>query len=135
MEIYSEMYGKPSHADSMILPLAIVHFDTAVLFCVTGAIWFLQEALGVGVDGIFWSQTESELRANNNKETALNIIDGRIAYHRRRVMENSSQEVFLQGWLNRANDLREFITELQRKTELNSAKGLSVILSRDRICF
>jgi len=112
MEIYSERYGKRSQADSMIFPLAIVHFDTAVLFGVTGAIWFLQEALGVGVDGIFGSQTESELRANNNKETALNIIDGRIAYHRRRVMENSSQEVFLQGWLNRANDLREFITEL-----------------------
>jgi len=73
---------------------------------------FSHEALGVGVDGIFGLQTESEGRANNNKETALNIIDGRIAYHRRRVMENSSQEVFLQGWLNRANDLREFITEL-----------------------
>jgi lysozyme family protein len=135
MEIYSKMYGKPSHADSMILPLAIVHFDTAVLFGVTGAILFLQEALGVGVNGIFGLQTESGLRANNNKETALNIIHGRIAYHRRRVRENSSQEVFLQGWLNRANDLRKFITELYRKTELNSEKGLSVILSRDRICF
>ena len=112
MEIYSEMYGKPSQADSMILPLAIVHFDTAVLFGVTGAILFLQQALGVGVDEIFEPQTESEVRPNNNKKTALNIIDGRIAYHRRRVIKNSSQEVFLQGWLNRANDLREFLTKL-----------------------
>lgn len=112
MEIYSEMYWKPSEADSMILPLAIVHFDTSVLFGVTGAILFLQEALGVGVDGILGPQTESALRANNNKETALNIIDGRIAYHHRRVDENESQRVFLEGWLNRANDLREFITGL-----------------------
>lgn len=112
MEIYSQMYWKPSEADSMILPLAIVHFDTAVLFGVTGAILFLQEALGVGVDGIFGSQTESVLRANNNKETALNIIARRIAYHRRRVEENESQGVFLEGWVNRANNLREFITEL-----------------------
>jgi hypothetical protein len=112
MEIYSEMYWKPSEADSMILPLAIVHFDTAVLFGVRGAVEFLQEALGITADGIFGSQTESELRANNNKETALNIIDGRIAYHRRRVTQNSSLEVFLQGWLNRANALREFITPL-----------------------
>jgi peptidoglycan hydrolase-like protein with peptidoglycan-binding domain len=112
MEIYSERYWKPSEADSMILPLAIVHFDTAVLFGVRGAVLFLQEALGVGVDGNFGPQTESKLQANNNKQTALNIIDGRIAYHNRRVRENSSQEVFLQGWLNRANALKEFITPL-----------------------
>jgi len=111
-EIYSQRYWKPSEADSMILPLAIVHFDTAVLFGVRGAVLFLQEALGVGVDGNFGPQTESELRANNNKETALKIIQGRIDYHRRRVRENSSQEVFLDGWVNRANDLREFIANL-----------------------
>lgn len=112
MEIYSEMYWKPSEADSMILPLAIVHFDTAVLFGVRGAVKFLQEALGIAADGIFGPQTESELRANNNKETALNIIEGRIAYHRMIVMKNPPQEVFLQGWVNRANDLRKFITDL-----------------------
>lgn len=111
MEIYSETYWKPSEADSMILPLAIVHFDTAVLFGVSGAVEFLQEALGITADGIFGPQTESELRANNNKETALKIIDGRIAYHHSRVRQNSSQEIFLEGWVNRANDLREFITE------------------------
>ncbi|MDB9513036.1 peptidoglycan-binding protein [Kamptonema animale CS-326] len=112
MEIYSEMYWKPSQADSMILPLAIVHFDTAVLFGVRGAVQFLQEALGVGVDGIFGPQTESGMGAKNNKETALSIINGRIAYHHNRVKENPSQDVFLQGWVNRANDLREFITGL-----------------------
>ena len=82
------------------------------MFGVTGAILFLQEALGVGVDGIFGPQTESELRANNNKETVLNIIYGRIAYHRRSVRHNSSQEVFLQGGLKRASGLRESIAEL-----------------------
>ena len=112
MEIYSERYWKPSQADAMILPLAIVHFDTAVLFGVSGAVQFLQEALGIAADGIFGPQTESELRAKNNKETALKIIEGRIAYHHSRVRQNSSQEVFLDGWVNRANDLREFITKL-----------------------
>lgn len=112
MEIYSEMYWKPSQADLMILPLAIVHFDTAVLFGVSGAVQFLQEALGVGVDGIFGPQTKSGMGAKNNRETALSIIEGRIAYHHNRVNENHSQEVFLQGWLNRANDLKKFITGL-----------------------
>lgn len=112
LEIYLEMYWKPSQADLMVVPLAVVHFDTAVLFGVTGAVLFLQEALGVGVDGIFGPQTERGVQANNNKETALKIIQGRIEYHHRRVEENDTQRVFLQGWLNRANDLRKFIQDL-----------------------
>jgi len=44
-EIYNEMFWLPSQAELMVLPLAVVHFDTAVMFGVGGAIKFLQEAL------------------------------------------------------------------------------------------
>jgi len=119
-EIYHEMYWKPCQAELMELPLAIVQFDTAVLFGVGGAIKFLQEALEITADGIFGPQTKEVMEANNNIQTARTIIERRIAFHNRRVQQNSSQRRFLQGWLNRVNQvspkktigLQEFIKSL-----------------------
>ena len=111
-EIYEIMYWKPCKAEVMKLPSAVVQFDTAVLFGVGGAIKFLQEALGVTADGIFGTGTATALQANNNKQTANEIIDKRIAFHKKRVAEKPSQKVFLNGWVNRANQLRDFIKNL-----------------------
>lgn len=111
-EIYRTRYWKPSQAELMVLPLAVVQFDTAVLFGVGGAIKFLQEALGVTADGIFGPGTLAAFRTNNNKKTAQKIIDKRIIFHKKRVEEDPSQKIFLQGWLNRANQLRTFIENL-----------------------
>lgn len=111
-DIYFNMYWKPCKAESMKLPLAVVQFDTAVLFGVGGAIKFLQEALEVTADGIFGTGTATALQANNNKQIAMKIIDKRIAFHEKRVAENPSQNVFLQGWKSRANQLRDFIEKL-----------------------
>ena len=109
-EIYRELYWKPSKADQMTLSLAIVHFDTAVLFGVGGSIEFLQEALNVKADGEFGSKTQAAFQSANTKSTALKIVDGRIAYHKQRVQAVPSQQVFLQGWINRAEDLRKFVS-------------------------
>lgn len=112
LEIYREKYWKPSKADTMIELLAIVQFDTAVNFGVSGAVMFLQEALGFtgrDVDGDYGPKTETALKSANNKETAFKIVEGRIAYRYKRVHEKPSQERFLQGWLNRDNDLKRFI--------------------------
>lgn len=111
-EIYEIMYWKPCNAELMKLPLAVVQFDTAVLFGVGGAVKFLQEALGVTADGIFGPGTAAALQANNNKQTAKEMIEKRIVFHNKRVAENPSQKVFLQGWLNRASQLRAFIENL-----------------------
>ncbi|MGB8698251.1 MAG: glycosyl hydrolase 108 family protein [Thermosynechococcaceae cyanobacterium] len=111
-EIYFTMYWKPAQCDVMTLPLAVVHFDTAVNFGVRGSIQFLQEALGLSADGIFGPQTQGHLQSNNNKATAKKMVVGRIAYRHQRVAENPSQEIFLQGWLNRDNGLMQFIQPL-----------------------
>lgn len=115
-EIYQSLYWQPSQAGLMALPLAIVHFDTAVMFGVGGAILFLQEALNIPTDGGFGLRTKTAVEANNNKQTALRIIDGRVAYHQQRVKSNPTQAVFLDGWVARANNsapprvgLREYI--------------------------
>ncbi len=108
-DIYFSMYWQPSQAPLMVLPLAIVHFDTAVNFGVGGAIEFLQEALGISADGIFGPGTQKALLANNNAKTAQKIVRGRVNYRNQRVNSNPTQEVFLTGWLNRDNDLGGFL--------------------------
>ena len=109
-EIYRLKYWGPSKAAIMVLPLAVVQFDTAVNFGVQGAIMFLQEAINAPpIDGIWGAITEGQFQKNNTKATALKICDGRIEYRYQRVRQNGSQRVFLQGWLNRDNDLKAFI--------------------------
>lgn len=112
-QIYYQDYWLPSKAAIMVLPLAVVHFDTAVNFGVKGAIMFLQEAINAPpIDGIWGQVTEAQFQKNNNKATAIKISEGRIGYRYQRVRQNPSQRVFLQGWLNRDNDLKAFIASL-----------------------
>jgi lysozyme family protein len=111
-DIYFNWYWKPAQCDIMVLPLAVVQFDTAVNFGVGGAVQFLQEALGLPADGAFGPQTLGAFQANNSKALALKVIDGRIAYRHLRVAQAPSQRRFLQGWLNRDNALKRFIQPL-----------------------
>ena len=111
-DIYFNNYWKPAQCDRMVLPLAIVQFDTAVNFGVGGAVQFLQEALGLPADGAFGPQTLAAFQTSNTKALANKIIDGRIAYRHQRVSQSPSQIIFLQGWLNRDNALKAFIRAL-----------------------
>jgi peptidoglycan hydrolase-like protein with peptidoglycan-binding domain len=112
-EIYRDLYWKPSQAEMMTRALAIVHFDTAVNFGVGGAVMFLQEVLGQGTDGVFGAKTRSAVEKSNTYATAKRYCAARMEYRHKRVAENSSQEAFLQGWLNRDNDLMRFIATRQ----------------------
>jgi peptidoglycan hydrolase-like protein with peptidoglycan-binding domain len=112
-EIYRDLYWKPSQAETMTRSLAIVHFDTAVNFGVGGAVMFLQEVLGLGADGVYGAKTKAALDKANTYATAKRYCDARINYRYDRVAENRSQEAFLQGWLNRDNDLLKYIASMR----------------------
>ncbi len=112
--IYDQMYWTPSHANLMILPLAVVHFDTAVNFSVRASIEFLQEALGgLVIDGDFGLNTRSKLEDNNTLETAQRYCQARMDYRYYRVETNPTQKIFLEGWLKRDHDLLRYISELE----------------------
>lgn len=111
-EIYETLYWQPAQCASMIRPLAIVHFDTAVNFGVGGATIFLQEALGVRVDQVFGPMTRNALTRANQADLAKRYGQTRIDYRYRRVNRDPSQRVFLKGWLNRDNDLLRYIASM-----------------------
>jgi lysozyme family protein len=112
-EIYRDSYWKPSQAETMTKALAIVHFDTAVNFGVGGAVMFLQEVLGLGADGVYGAKTKTALDKANTYATAKRYCEARINYRYDRVAENQSQDAFLQGWLNRDNDLMKYIASMR----------------------
>jgi lysozyme family protein len=111
--VYYEQFWKPCLADSMVLPLAVAHFDTAVNFSVKGSLEFLQEAIGgLTVDGNFGAKSKVALEKVNNLQTAQRYCQGRIDYRYQRVKANPSQEIFLDGWLRRDQDLLRYVNEL-----------------------
>jgi lysozyme family protein len=112
-ELYYLQYWKPCLADSMVLPLAVAHFDTAVNFSVKGSLEFLQEAIGgLTVDGNFGSKSKAALEKANNLQTAQRYCQSRIDYRYQRVKANPSQQMFLNGWLRRDQDLLRYVNEL-----------------------
>lgn len=78
-------------------PFATACFDTAVNFGVGGMNEFLQEL--------------TVQPHQDPKEAAIALANARIAYRHQRVAEEPSQQDFLQGWLNRDNDLKRLIEE------------------------
>lgn len=116
--LYFEDYWLASKADLMCLPLAVVHFDTAVNFSVRRSIIFLQEAIGgLTADGNFGPRSAAALQQNNNAETAKRYCQNRMNFRHERVKQNATQQKFLQGWLRRDNDLMNLINQLATQTK------------------
>lgn len=118
-ELWEIYYGywQASQAESMSPILGVTMFDTAVNFGKSGAVRFLQQALGVPVTGSFDAATFDNLQSQNQGEIAKRMIEGRIQYRYKRVRENPSQQVFLQGWLNRDYSLWSYLQWYQQQQQ------------------
>ncbi|MDG2614898.1 glycosyl hydrolase 108 family protein [Thermoleptolyngbya sichuanensis XZ-Cy5] len=108
-DIYEQLYWQPAQCSMMQRPLAIAHFDTAVSFGVGGATMFLQEILGLRVDRVFGPVTQQATAQASHLDLAQRLCQARMDYRYRRVTRDPSQRVFLQGWLDRDNDLLRYI--------------------------
>ena len=110
-EIYKQNYWLVASCDLLPPHLALCHFDWAVNSGTTRAIKTLQQVVGVTTDGIIGPLTKQATSnaALAHKEVWLcdrycAIREG--CYRRWGV---GSQAVFLKGWLNRLNALRNEI--------------------------
>lgn len=112
LEIYENFYWEPVRAKWLQAPLALVLFDTAVNFGVSGAIRRLQQSLKVKITGKWTQEISDVIHSADAKQIALEICKLRIAWRYYRVRKEESQKVFLKGWLNRDNDLIKTIQNM-----------------------
>lgn len=116
LEIYQQ-YWEGSLAGKMNPALAVVMFDTAVNFGINNSITFLQESLGLPQTGVFDQPTLDALKKANSKNTAFQLINGRIIYRYQRVREKPSQMAFFNGWLSRDYSLWKYIEKIKTPPE------------------
>lgn len=113
-QIYKEQYWLAAKCDliSQSSPhLAIAHMDWAVNAGVGRAIKTLQYCIGTTVDGVWGPYTSKAFASVANKSERLNCyLQRREQLYRR--WGRGSQSVFLQGWLNRLNDLKQYLQEV-----------------------
>jgi len=113
--IYLRDYWKPSRADLLPEKLALVHFDSAVNHGVGRAIKFLQAVICIHPDGVVGPKTLAALNRaldyQDEKILLMSYFQKRADFYRAIVKTDPSQKVFLEGWMNRLESLREEIEE------------------------
>ena len=117
-EIYDKYYWDPVRAQYVSGPLGLALFDTAVNLGVGGCISRLQASLKVPITGKWTKEISDVIHSSDQTAVAINICKLRIAKRYARVKQNSTQRVFLRGWLNRDNALMKKVKSLAGVTSL-----------------
>lgn len=113
IKIYTDEYWLAGKCDKMPWPVNMVHLDACINTGVHQAAKFLQRAIGVADDGIVGPNTLGALEGCCKASSALvianRVADQRIPFYHRLVDKDPTQEDFIDGWLNRVNNLKEAI--------------------------
>lgn len=88
---------------------AFAFFDCRENCGLTAAWKCLQRALGIEADGIPGEITRKSVLQATSSYLMSKMIDEREAYHRLVAQNNPQDRQFLEGWLDRCNDLRNFL--------------------------
>jgi lysozyme family protein len=84
--------------------IADIIVDWAWMSGVKTAIKKVQKILNVDVDGIVGKQTITAINNADSEILFKNIYNERVKYYTNIVKRTPSQQVFLNGWMNRLND-------------------------------
>lgn len=123
-KIYEIGYYKASKAANLPKPLDLVHFDMAVNSGVGAAAKMLQNTINhfiktpLKVDGSIGPVTIKTLNDLLEHISINDIINQYLTlrenFFKGIVSKNPSQKVFLNGWLNRLKNIRNFIKTLDK---------------------
>lgn len=106
--IYRDNYWEAAHCDLLEQPMATIHFDSAVQHGPGRAIKFMQEACGLTVDGK-WGMNTAKAAMDIDHDKIVAYLGAREDFYDDIVMNDSSQAVFMRGWLNRLSALKVFM--------------------------
>lgn len=106
-EIYWNKYWLQSKAQELPYGVGEVVFDISVNNGRSRAHKWLQEALGVKVDGVVGPVTLRAATEANSTILTKRLLDRRESFYR--SIAKGSQVKFLKGWMNRNNSLRKFV--------------------------
>jgi lysozyme family protein len=105
---YFNHYWLAANCNEMPRKVALIHFDGCVNHGIKQAAKFLQRALGVEDDGIVGIITLNSLSQANQIDVINSIADQREAFYKRLAEKNPSQKIFLNGWLKRITNVRQY---------------------------
>jgi lysozyme family protein len=109
--IYEIEYWNKINGNALPSDLSVAVFDTAVNMGVTASVKMLQDILGVSQDGIVGPQTLSAIE-NYNGNLVSDLLNARETRYMEIAEKDQRQNAFLKGWLNRVNDLRDFVATI-----------------------
>jgi lysozyme family protein len=112
-DIYYNEYWVPGKCYKFPWPLYAVHFDGCVNSGVGQASKWLQRAVGTKADGAIGPKTimayEAKVEEIGVDAIVQNILEQRDGFYKLLVYKDPTQKSFINGWLNRLDNLKEYI--------------------------
>lgn len=106
-EIYRHRYIVVPGFDAITYPaLQTLLVDAGVHSGPQKAVKWLQEALGVTVDGVIGPKTRAALAVTDQSKLYSKVLAARLRHLGRLITNDSEQSVFAAGWMNR---MAEFV--------------------------
>lgn len=112
-EIYFRNYWLNSKCDKMDGRVAALQFDGAVNHGAGQASKFIQRAIGVNDDGAIGPVTLAAMAQIDPIELCNAVCDMRVEFYHNIVDKKPKQAKYLNGWLRRVKEMREFTTDLE----------------------
>ncbi len=107
--IYKATFWDAGTCQPMPAKLGIAHFDWCVNHGPYAAKRMLQTVLGVTVDGQIGQATLSAIHDQDQGELINAYIQARREWYEQEALDEPSQERFLAGWLNRCDNLVDYL--------------------------
>ena len=111
-DIYYDRYWLRGDCDKLPHQIAVIHFDSCVNHGVVRAKKMLQQAVNAQPDGQIGPKTLQAITSTDPVEVIQSICDIRTNFYKSIVVRDPSQKIFLNGWMNRINEVTSYSLSL-----------------------